>query len=206
MSRFMKNLFFLILTNSFLHACQYKKSESNKHDEFYLSIDSIYKNDIELEKFKSLKKTFLKIWLDSANCYTSDYRLKSNDPKEDSSSIKRILDVKIDNILHSSNYDTVAVILALYAAWIDKDGKKDGELTRSYIMKAIIDKDRNWKFDCTMNNFGLYDTGRNTITDILERYRKMILNSGYLKSDGKPNPNYLKNLFLKEVDFSKQNK
>ncbi|MDQ3192779.1 MAG: hypothetical protein M3Q58_14385 [Bacteroidota bacterium] len=188
---------FLLLSLTRGTSCKTQTDKINKTIA-HLDIDSIYRSPEEKIKYHEMKMEFEKIWLDTGNCYTSDFRV---DPKyPDEFNFKQILNYRIDNILHSPNYDTVAVIVSFYAAWIEKDGSKDGEITKAKLMKAVIDENCIWNFDCKMNNFSFYDNG-DKIEKTLKNFKRMIISSGYLDENGKTNSNYLLELFSKELDF-----
>lgn len=163
----------------------------------YLSVDSLYKSDLEKKKYAELKKHFFKIWMDTSNCYMNDYVIDSKYPND---ILKKILDFRISNILHTSNYDTLVFVVTFYEAWVNANGSKSGELTNGVIMKVLIDKEKNWHFDCRMNNFGYYSQG-NKMEETELSLKKMIISSGYF-SGGKINSNYVKDLFSTEVSFS----
>lgn len=185
--------------NSFLIKINQKTS--------YLDVDSIYRTPEEKAKLEQLKEQFLKVWYDTSNCYMARYFLKPGQKeKHPDAQAASILEVKIDNILHTPAYDTVMVLVGYYSAWFNEDSTKDGELSESVGMRAIIDTSGNWHFNCNFGSFGAYDHGYK-IDKVLHELREMIITSGYFIKDGKPdingdiNPNYIHDLFAKEPVF-----
>src|SRR5437016_2841844 len=84
----------------------------------YLEVDSVYKTPEEKNKFKELSEKFKTSWRDSTNCYMEKYFAKPSPGVQQ----KKILDYKVVNILHSSHYDSLAVIIVFYAAFVDEKG------------------------------------------------------------------------------------
>ncbi len=177
-------------------SCQ---SQSDK-EIAYLSIDSVYKSAKEIKIYKKLKREFLKVWFDSTNCYMKQYFKKPMYSWESVDDVRKILRVQVDNIIHTQNYDSVIVFVTYYAARI-KNNKQDSEISCSDAMKAIIYPDGKWYFNCKQNNLGADMPGDDfeTTTMIL---KTMIISSGYLVN-GKPDPQYIHNFFIKPVTFPK---
>lgn len=164
----------------------------------YLDVDSIYKTSIEKRKYEELKDQFLKVWLDKNNCFTDNFHLRPDEPLEESNNLKKIQSVEVDNILHTTKYDTVIVLVSFCAAWIDEAGEKKGEMTYAQAMKAVIDTNNSWHFNCDYGSYWVTAEGCE-ITKLRWDYRRVMIAHGCLGRNHKIDPDFFYKFFATEI-------
>jgi hypothetical protein len=143
----------------------------------YLSVDSVYRTLKEKQKFDSLKRHFLSIWLSDSNCYRGRSRLQK---AELEAAKKHLKEVDIGNILHSPDYDTLLVLVSWYVIDTLYDTPQ-----RTYAIGMGIIKDANneWRFRCDGGTSWIETFGGNFCKIEIAWLKEKILNLSYLRKD-----------------------
>lgn len=159
-------------------------------DAVYLDVDSVHRTVEEKQKFSELKQAFLNQWLDSSNCYMEDFQT-GEDPN---TGLTKVLDVYVDNVLYTPNYDSVVVLVAFYVAW---SGDYDNKFV---IMKATIDSLGKWNFDCIHYNDWISSKGEKNLEILAKKFRRTILTMGVLDENKKIKTDFIHRFFTGELE------
>lgn len=203
---------------------KYSTSYSEKRNKL-LNVEAIYKTDVEKAKYDSLKIWFLNNWKDTTkNCY-----LRRPQQPINGFGSWTVSDVRIDNILHSPNYDTLLVLLHYYSAIYDSSGKVKITKNTGYggrgfskrqgitsIPTILIKNDNEYKFFCT-ENFGLrfeyFQSDTSVFPLAFIRSRKFIITQGYFTKGNLQDPLFFNRLinctpedYLSDKEKQKQQK
>jgi hypothetical protein len=141
----------------------------------YLSVDSTYKSTAEKQKFDSLKKHFLNIWLNDSNCYRGKAQLQKIFWADYKKYNKK---VQIGNILHSVKYDTLLVLVSWY---LQDDMTYPQGRTMVIGMGVTIDKYGTWEFRCDGGtHYYEYLSGEHC-AEALGKLDSLVVDLGYFK-------------------------
>ncbi len=182
---------FILLSIFTIHAsCQLPYASDIK----YLDIDSVYKTDVEKKQFQELKSKFLQVWMDSNNCYVEKPPC-NNCPIMVEWKYPR--KVYVENILHSTNFDTILVLVTWYSAQYNNDGSIFEERTKAIGMGAVIDSLNNFHFKCNGGTYWLEGSnkGGNQCSELAIHLKRLIIKGDYFKKDRSPDPTFWKRLY-----------
>lgn len=165
-------------------------------DAVYLDVDSVHRTFEEKQKFNELKQAFLSQWLDTANCFMEDFQTG----KDPNTGLKKVIDVYVDNILYTSNYDSVIVLVSFYAA---RSGDKENDTNESVVMKATIDSLGKWNFDCIHGNDWITSMGENDLEFLAKKFRRTVLARGILDENKKIKADFIHRFFTEDIIVNK---
>lgn len=191
-------LIFLI----FFSSCMQESFKYRKYEP-YLSVDSIYRVTQEKLLFDSLKAKFLNTWRDSSNCY-----LKG---KMNQLGNYTILDVYIDNILHTPNYDTLLFLFSRHEAFLDENKAiaryHDGEKIERVIgiPMVVTTHGRDWYYNCHPQYYKILATHGEPedILRVRSELKRAVIRAGYFSKDKKPNSSFWRHLFNDKYIYTK---
>ena len=190
--------FFLMSSLAFISAC---KPYYYKFDKYisYLDKDSTYKSEAEKANFDALKNHFIEVWLDSSNCLLQNRRDRGEMEREPMILALRKENVKevfVDNILHSPNYDTLAVLVTWYSSWYSVLGKDSalGQRTESKVVGYIVDKQKKWHVRCNVGTFTRL-TATKDIKELSANYREEVVTWRYFRKNKTVDPTFFHRLF-----------
>jgi hypothetical protein len=181
---FIFSLSILLIINSCIYQPDiYKNSERTRRlgqlyteEAKYLAIDSIHNTPAKREKYKELREQFLKVWLDSSNCYKIDI-WKSNEIKE----------ISFANILYSPNYDTLLFLVS----WYSEGPNSKTNITQARGLNAIIDSAGKLQFQCKKMLPGLYSINEgNRMQEFNFHLKRYVAKARFLKEDKTPDPTF----------------
>lgn len=171
-------------------------------DAVYLDVDSVYRTPAEKEKFFALEKQFLNHWLDTSNCFTKRFQRGKKPDLE----LRKVLDIYVDNIFHTSNYDTVIVLVSFHTAWINqKNGNEEDNLNYSQAMKATIDDTGKWSFNCDYGGYWLLHE-KEDLQYSAKRYRRILISKGILNEYKEIDPKFFHRFFTEDISENVSNK
>ncbi|MDQ3191433.1 MAG: hypothetical protein M3Q58_07565 [Bacteroidota bacterium] len=171
----------------------------------YLSVDSVYNTFQKKQKFDELKSQFLNIWLNDTNCYRGQSFLQQNWWKFYQ---KNTQEIKIGNILHTPNYDTLLILVSFYAVEYDKTDSKiiTEDRTTAVGMGVTIDSKGNWNFRCDGGTNWLLIPEGNKIGEIEIQLKELILQEGYLLPNKRPNSKFWNRLYTDKTMWNNPKK
>gem|GEM_PF-2578993 len=157
----------------------------------YLSIDSVYTSPSEKERFDSLKKQFISVWQNDSNCYRGNAQLQKMYWEANKKYNK---EVRIGNILHSKNYDTLLILVAWY--FQNAQDWPQG-ITQAVGMGVIVDAGQ-WHFHCEGGTSYVQYTDGNHCMEAMGKLKLIISQTYFVKNSHLKNPAFWSNLYKRQ--------
>ena len=194
----LETFIFWLLAVILIYSCTPEYLKFKKYEPF-LERSELYKTRKDSLKFEQLKARFLETWINKDNCYLK---------KPDDFGSYKLVKVFVDNILHTTSFDTLVFLVTRQQAVLDSNGnvarRVDGrkmELTIAQLMTVIIEGDSIWHFDCNAQHMNWNDfTGEDShLNEMRRSLKRDIIRGKYFTKDKMIDPTFFRRLFTEDA-------